>query len=348
MIVDDSIVVRAIIARMLAPYPDLEVVGSAGNADQALRLLAKTKVDVILLDLQMPGQDGLSALPRLIEESAGARILIVSSFCEAGAGAAIRALTLGAADTLLKPMTGSIGAPFADELLRRVRRLGHAPAAEPDRTLKASTVKEALSLSMRPARSGPIGCLAIGASTGGPHALSAFFAALPDQFTAPIVLTQHLPAVFMPYFAGQLAEIARRPTSVAEEGRPLRRGEIVVAPGEAHLVVRRTGKGVCTGIERGPAPSGGAPSVDPMFESVAAVFGTRAVGVVLTGMGRDGAQGAAHLAEAGGEILVQDAASSVVWGMPGAIARAGHASLIGPPGALAERIAQRARAASWN
>jgi two-component system chemotaxis response regulator CheB len=348
LVVDDSLVVRTILGRMIAQHRDLELVGLAGNVEQALTLLSVHRVDIILLDLEMPGRDGLSALPALIERGCGARILIVSSFCDSGASATVRALTLGAADTLHKPSTASIGGSFAEALLSRLRRIGHAPAQERDRSVRSAAVQESLTIPTLPARSGAIRCLAIGASTGGPHALTSFLSALPPAVDAPILITQHLPAMFMSYFAGQLQEIAGRKTHVARDGDFPLRGEIIVAPGDAHLTVRMTPAGPRVVIDQGPAPSGCAPSVDPMFSSVAEAYGSGALGVMLSGMGRDGAIGARELVAAGGELLVQDASSSVIWGMPGTVARAGIASLIGPPAALAERAAQRAGASAWN
>jgi two-component system chemotaxis response regulator CheB len=197
-------------------------------------------------------------------------------------------------------------------------------------------------------RAGPIACLGIGASTGGLHALSAFFGALPAGFTAPVLVTQHLPASFMPYFAAQLRDIAGRPTVVAQEGAPLRRGEILVAPGDAHIRLIRSGADVRIRLDRAPVANGCFPSVDPMFEAMAAIYGPTAVGVVLSGMGSDGSAGAAVLAEAGGEILAQDQESSVVWGMPGVVATAGLASAVLPPGRIARYIAARREDGPWN
>lgn len=348
LVVDDSIVVRTILTRMIDQHRDLELVAAAGSVDQALALLAVHRVDIILLDLEMPGRDGLSALPALIERGAGARILIVSSFCESGANATVRALTLGAADTLHKPSTASIGAPFADTLVTRLRRIGRAPTEERDRALRNTAAQESLSARTLPPRSGPVRCLAIGASTGGPHALTRLLSAMPRSFDAPILVTQHLPAMFMSYFAGQLQESSGRPARVARDGDRVADGEILVAPGDAHLTVRKGLAGPRVVIDTAPQPSGCAPSVDPMFASVAAAFGTDAVGIMLSGMGRDGAIGARDLVAAGGELLVQDASSSVIWGMPGTVARAGLASLVGPPAALAERVAQRAGLLAWN
>jgi two-component system chemotaxis response regulator CheB len=332
MLVDDSIVARSVITRILETRPEFEIVDTASNAEQALARLDRHELDIVLLDLEMPGMDGLTALPHLLERSRGARVLIVSSAAGEGAAATVKALTLGAADTLLKPGTGGFGNRFADMLVERLLRIGHAER----RTTAAARPAGGIEPPPR-SRSLPIECLAIGASTGGLHALSAFFRALPAAFDAPILVTQHLPAVFMPYFCAQMQDISGRKASLAADGSRLQRGELLIAPGDGHIKLVRTRNGVLVRLDRAPAVSGCFPSVDPMLASLAEAFGPAGVGVVLSGMGRDGVHGAAALVAAGGEVFVQDAESSVVWGMPGAIANAGLAAGVMP----ADRIAQR-------
>jgi len=340
LIVDDSIVVRTVMSRLFAERAEFEVVAAARNVAQALEELDKASVDIILLDLQMPGIDGLTALPQLIERSQGARILIVSSHAASGAESTVRALTLGAADTLQKPGAGEFGERFADILAERLRRLGHAPRLGQPRpaAIKAETPA---SIKLQPMRHGPVDCIAIGASTGGIHALTALFRSLASQVDAPVLITQHLPPVFMSYFAGQMQEIAGRPAVTAVDGMLLRRGHIVVATGDAHIRLVRMPDGVRIRFDRTPQPSGCTPSVDPMLAAVADIYGPTGIGVVLSGMGRDGAIGAGLLVSAGGEVIVQDAETSVVWGMPGAIARGGNASLVAPAERLADRLLQR-------
>lgn len=342
MIVDDSIVARTVLGRLLEARPEFEVTATAGNAAQALTMLASIEVDTILLDVEMPGIDGLTALPEILIAARGARVLIVSSAAEVGAMATVKALTLGAADTLLKPGAGSFAGRFADELVERLLRIGHprrdSPAPEPRTDVHPAFVKP---------RSDAIGCVAIGASTGGMHALSAFFKALDRAFRPPILITQHLPAVFMPYFAAQLQDIAGRPARVAADGARVTDGEIMVAPGDAHMRLMRMNGAVRVRLDQSPAASGCMPSVDPMLAAFATVYGAAGVGVVLSGMGRDGLIGARDLAAEGGEVLAQDAATSVVWGMPRGVAEAGIASAILPPAALAHRIADRARNSAW-
>ncbi len=337
MLVDDSIVARSVIQSILAPHPRFQVVATASGAAQALAELDRTPVDVVLLDLAMPGMDGLTALPDFVRR--GARVIVVSATAGKGADDCVRALTLGAVDTLEKPAAG-FGEGFANELVEKLARIGvEGPVAGP---AGAGAVPRDRPVALASTTTGAIDCVAIGASTGGLHALSALFAALDPGCDAPITITQHLPAVFMPYFAAQIATMTGRRCTVAREGETLHRGTILVAPGDAHLGLRAAQGEVRVRLDRTPAPSGCLPSVDPMFEAVAECFGARGVGVVLSGMGRDGLIGARRLVEAGGEVAVQDRATSVIWGMPGSVAAAGLAATVAEPAAIARRLAERA------
>ena len=332
LIVDDSAVARAALSRMVDEAPGFEVVAALDGARRAIDWLGSARVDIVLLDIQMPGLDGIAALPELVEASAGARIIVVSALAGDGARATIRALALGAADTLAKPDIDALGRQFGTVLIDKMLRLGKADAA-------AFSKARAPQL-LRPASKTSIECLAIGASTGGLHALAAFFDILPSSFDLPILITQHLPPTFMSFFADQLSSITKRNVRVATDGDTVKAGEVLVAPGDAHLRVQRIGSRVTVVLLDLAVPSRCCPSVDPMFTSVAGVFGDAAMAIVLTGMGRDGEIGAAAIAEAGGTVIVQDAISSTVWGMPGAVARAGLASLIAPPDALARYVSK--------
>ncbi len=333
LIVDDSAVARAALSRMISDAPAFEVVAALDGARRAIDWLATGSVDIVLLDIQMPGLDGIAALPELVDASGGARVLIVSTLAGDGARATIQALALGAADTLAKPEIGALGRQFGAVLIDKMLRLGKATPAAFAEAREPQLLRSVVET--------PVACLAIGASTGGLHALAAFFASLPPLFDAPILVTQHLPPVFMSFFADQLSTVSGRAARVAKGGETLKRGEIVVAPGEAHLGLMRTGRIVKAVLLNEAAVSRCCPSVDPMFTSVAKVFGDGAIGVVMTGMGRDGEIGAQAIADAGGTVIVQDAVSSAVWGMPGTVARAGLASLIAPPAGLACYVARR-------
>ena len=333
LIVDDSAVARAALTRMVSDAPNFEVVAALDGARRAIDWLGSAYVDIVLLDIQMPGLDGIAALPELVDACRGARIIIVSALAGDGARATIKALALGAADTLAKPEVDALGRQFGAVLIDKMLRLGKANPA----TFPAARMPQLL----RQAPDTAVACLAIGASTGGLHALAGFFANLPPSFDAPILITQHLPPTFMPFFADQLGTLSGRSVRVAADGDVVKAGDVLVAPGNSHLQIQRSGRRVKVKLLNLAVPSRCCPSVDPMFASVASVFGNTALGIVLTGMGRDGEIGAAAIAAAGGTVIVQDAVSSTVWGMPGTVARAGLASLIAPPEALARYASDR-------
>jgi two-component system, chemotaxis family, protein-glutamate methylesterase/glutaminase len=334
LIIDDSAVARAALSQMIDGGELVSLAGAVDGAARAISWLRDANVDVILLDLEMPDWDGIAALPELVTAGRGAKILVVSSTARAGAEATLRALAAGAADTLAKPAVGQLNQSFQALLVDRIVRLGRA--AIPD--------VEHIRFNLRPEQTTPIALLGIGASTGGLSALAAFFATLPRSFAAPIVVTQHLPPSFMPYFADQLAAMAGRFANVADEGRIIEPGEILVAPGARHLRVFRRGTNYVASLSDDPTPTRCCPSVDPMLSSMADAAGAEAAAVVLTGMGRDGTEGAARLVAAGGSVLVQDRASSAVWGMPGSIAKSGLACLAATPARLATHIARRGSA----
>jgi two-component system chemotaxis response regulator CheB len=341
MVVDDSLIVRSAFSRLIEQEEALILAAAVSTAEVALQLLASERVDVILLDLEMPGMGGLDALPKMIERAREAKILVVSSFTADGAEATVEALAQGAADTLQKPASGGFDQAYREKLVARIRALGRKPLR---REAKAATTPETPAPSLRVASRQPAEIVAIGASTGGIHALGQLFGALPQSLDLPILVTQHLPTSFIEAFRQQLEDVSGLETVCGEEGQPVLPGRIVIAPGDAHLLVVEKGAGFSIRLDRRPAPSGCMPSVDPMFASLALTHGRSALGVVLTGMGRDGTEGAVELVEAGGTLLVQNEASSAVWGMPGSIARAGLASAILHPLDLAARIATAATA----
>ena len=336
LIVDDSVVARTMMARTIAADPRFVVAGMVPDVRSALAFLATGVADAILLDIEMPGTDGLTALPDLLAAGRGAKVLVVSSSCDDGGKAAVQALALGAADTLVKPGIGAFAGRFGAVLVDKLARLVDL---EPSPPPVASPVTPLI-------HTDSYDIVAIGASTGGIHALSQVLRELSPRFTLPILITQHLPESFMPYFAAQVAVLAGRPCDVATDRMRLRPGRVVIAPGDAHLRVVSLGDGNASiRLTREASRSGCMPSVDPMFESVAAVFGARALAVVLSGMGRDGCDGARSIAAAGGSVVVQDRASSVVWGMPGAISACGAASVVLPPDEIGRLIAARKRPA---
>ena len=339
MIVDDSMVARAVLSRMIESDHDFEIAAVAGTAEDAIEALHSVSVDVILLDLEMPGAGGLKSIPRIIAVAGGARIMIVSSLADEGAEETVAALALGAADTLPKPGTGRFNGKFSEILLHKLKALGNSAPQLP--AAAASPPEPALGNPLRSMPADPIGILAIGASTGGIHALGTLFQHLPKRIGVPILVTQHLPALFMSVFARQLGVVAQREALVGENGMALLPDRIIVAPGDAHLTVEILGGSHVVRLTDGPSPSGCMPSLDPMLASAGAVFGPTSLGVVLTGMGRDGVEGAGKMVASGGSVLAQDAASCAVWGMPRAILEAGLACAVMPPDKLARRIAAR-------
>lgn len=338
MVVDDSMVARAILSRMIAADDGFEIVAVAGTAEDAITALGQIRVDIILLDLEMPGAGGLKSIPKILAAAHGARVLIVSSLAEEGAEETVAALALGAADTLPKPGTGRFNGRFSEVLLGKLRALGRAGPSVSPRAAASDSLAPGL---IRTMADGPVKLLALGASTGGIHALTSFFQALPARIGAPILVTQHLPEPFMAVFARQLAHAAGREALVAEDGLRLLPDRIVVAPGDASLAIDVSGGKMVARLVRRRSASGFLPSVDPMLASTGAMVGPEAVGVIFSGMGRDGLEGAMALVGAGGSVLVQDEATSAVWGMPRAVAEAGLASGVLPPARIASRIAHR-------
>jgi len=337
MIVDDSTVARAVLSRMVESDPAFEITAVAGTAEDAIEALAECRVDIVVLDLEMPGAGGLKSIPRIIAAGGGAKVMIVSSVAEDGAEQTVAALALGAHDTMPKPGAGRFNGKFSEILLGKLKALGYATVDRP----APVTAKGGVQSLLRAMPSDPIDVLAVGASTGGIHALGALFHALPREIGVPILVTQHLPIPFMSVFARQLGGVARRETLVAEEGMSLAPDRILVAPGDSHLTLEPSSSGPVVRLTHGRSSSGCMPSVDPMFASVGAMFGTGALGVVLTGMGRDGVEGASRLVACGGSVIAQDEASCAVWGMPRAILEAGLAYAVLPPDKIARRIASR-------
>lgn len=341
MIVDDSITARTVHSRIVEGDGAMTVVAIAGTAEQAIALLGAVRIDVILLDLEMPGIGGLDALPKILEIARGGRVLVVSSQTQSGAEQTLSALSLGAADTMPKPTSGSFGRDYREALLDKIRALGAAsPTHQP--SLKAvSPARRAVSAQCKPE------VLAIGASTGGIHALGLLFGSMSRRLDVPMLVTQHLPASFMPVFARQLTVASGYEAAIADDDAEVLPGRILIAPGDAHLTVRLRAGRPRIKLENTPQASGCTPSVDPMFASLSEVYGRATMGVVLSGMGRDGLQGARQIVAAGGTIFAQNEESCAVWGMPRAVADAGLAAAVLPPDEIAGRIAGAVGAAAW-
>ncbi len=328
MICDDSMVIRAAIARILEADPEIRVVAKVANGRAAVDEIRRTPVDVVILDIEMPVMDGMAALPLLLAADPGVRIIMASTLTTRGADIAMRALRLGAADYVPKPSTiGTQGDEgFRRELLEKVKGLARLrrPGSQPGRPRPAIT--------LRPAPAAAARLLAIGSSTGGPQALFTVVQGLGKGLGVPVVITQHMPPTFTPILAEHITRLGFMPCTEARDGEALVAGHLYLAPGDRHLLVEGGRTGLRAKLTTGPPENFCRPSVDPMLRSASAACEGRVLVAMLTGMGHDGLAGTRQVIEAGGCAVGQDEASSVVWGMPGAVVQAGlcHAVLALP------------------
>jgi two-component system chemotaxis response regulator CheB len=324
LVVDDSPIFRNYWRKLLSDQPDLEVIGHGENGQVAIEKSLAMKPDLLIIDIEMPVMDGLTAIPLLLKDRPELRILVASSLTKAGSGPAIEALARGAADYLAKPQgqaaTDSLET-LRSELLQKVRAIAKRP--EPTKTAPPSHLASTK-------RGGPISAIAIGSSTGGPNALEIVLKSIPSHCTPPIFITQHMPKYFLTALAARIGKIANRPCREPVDGEVIKEGHIYVAPGDVHLQFRRSGPQIEAILANTQPENYCRPAVDPMFRSLANIYSSELLAVVLTGMGEDGAKGARDIVERGGQVIVQDEATSVVWGMPGAVAKAGLASKVLP------------------
>ncbi|MBV8870434.1 MAG: chemotaxis response regulator protein-glutamate methylesterase [Acetobacteraceae bacterium] len=336
MVCDDSVVMRAALARALESDPAVRVVARVADGKQALAEAQRQPIDVVVLDIEMPVMDGLTALPLLLRAVPRLRVLMASTLTTRGAEVTLQALRLGAADYVAKPsaIAGQSAELFQRELLDKVRAL----APRRPRPVNARPASHAAPATPRPAPVAPPRLLAVGSSTGGPQALLALFGALGRAVPVPVVLTQHMPAAFTPILAQHITRAGGLPCAEAADGEALLPGRIYLAPGDRHLLVERAAAGARARLSTAPAVNFCRPAVDPMLESAAASFEGRVLVVMLTGMGRDGLEGTRRVIEAGGAAIAQDEASSVVWGMPGAVVQAGLCHAVLPLDAIAPRL----------
>jgi two-component system chemotaxis response regulator CheB len=345
MIVDDAAAVRRVLAQWIKAEPDLCVVASLADGREALAEIERIEVDVVVLDVDMPGLDGIAALPLLLAKRPDLVAIMVSALTRRSAEVSLRALALGAADYVSKPdaITAYSTREFQREFISKVRALGRGRALRrrlgppamarpvPPLPKRERTDNVALVPPPRPfARSAPR-AIVIGASTGGPQALTALLARLSDAIDrAPVLIAQHMPPTFTTVLAEHLSRVAGRGTHEAEDGEPVLPGGIYVAPGGRHMRVERSGSAVRIALGDDAPINFCRPAVDALFASAAAVWGPATLAVVLTGMGADGMRGAGEVVAAGGSVIAQDEATSVVWGMPRAVAQAGLCSAVLP------------------
>lgn len=367
LVVDDSVVIRRLVSDVLAGDPDIEVRGTAANGKIALAKIPQLNPDIVILDVEMPVMNGLETLVALRALYPKLPVIMFSTLTERGAAATLDALERGASDYVAKPANmGSVIAsmeavrvqliPKIKSLAARGQRvpdpaahLAAMPTARPRASLARGLSAGPTAASngapgTRPPSHGPLArvdIVVIGVSTGGPDAVTTVISALPKDFPVPIVLVQHMPPVFTALFAKRLDSKSPLTVSEARAGDRPTPGTVLIAPGDFHLRLRADRLGVIATLDQGTPENYCRPAVDVLFRSAPETFGAGVLAVVLTGMGSDGARGAACIVEAGGSVIVQDQATSVVWGMPGAVVAAGLAAEVLPLRAVAKAIQMR-------
>lgn len=356
LVVDDAVIFRRLVSEELSKDPELEVVGTAANGRIALAKLSQTNPDAVILDVEMPEMDGLATLKELRKTYPRLPVIMFSALTERGASATLDALSLGASDYFTKPTGDNLESSLAvirEQLIPEVKTLCAAARARiASQELKgvagaplglASTNRPSQSVQRPASKPRPIEILAIGTSTGGPNALAEVFSQLPVDLPVPVVIVQHMPPMFTRLLAERLTAQFHIPTQEAVSGSALRPGAAWIAPGDHHMIVVRQGTEVRTFLNQDPPENSCRPAVDVLLRSVAKTYGANSLTVILTGMGQDGLRGCEVIRETGGQILAQDETSSVVWGMPGAVARAGLANRVMPLSLIADEILHRIR-----
>lgn len=341
LIVDDSAVVRRMLTDILSAEADIEVIGAAPNAVLARSRFEATHPDVVTLDVEMPDTNGLELLTEFRKKAPSLPIIMFSSLTQRAAATTLDALSRGASDYVTKPsQMGSRDEAIAhirNNLVPKIRAL--ATRRRVSLLPKAASLRPPPPTGIRAASR--LSVLAIGTSTGGPNALAEVFRALPGNLSVPIVLVQHMPPLFTRLLADRLSTESKIRVKEAVAGDVLEPGKAYIAPGDYHMRVVREGVRVVVALDQGPQEHSCRPAVDVLFRSVAQVYGAHTLAVILTGMGYDGLRGCEMIRGAGGQIVAQDEATSIVWGMPGAVARAGIADAIVPLDRVAGEIHQR-------
>ncbi len=361
MVVDDSVVIRGLISRWIDAEPDMTVVGSLRTGLDAVNQVERISPDVAILDIEMPDLDGISALPQLLAKKRNLVVIMASTLTRRNAEISFKAMSLGAADYIPKPeSTREISAAdiFKHDLLQKIRNLGArtrrlksvaspslaptthaAPAAPVARPAPAPVTATPSKLVTRPFSPSMPRALLIGSSTGGPQALMALVAEIGSVIDrVPVLITQHMPPTFTTILAEHLARAAKRPAHEGIDGEPVKAGTIYLAPGGKHMRAAKQGANIVIALDDGPPVNFCKPAVDPLFTSGIDVWQGGVLAVVLTGMGSDGMRGGKEVVAAGGNVIAQDEATSVVWGMPGAAANAGICSAILPLNQIGSKI----------
>ena len=359
MVVDNSVVIRGMISRWIGAEPDMEVIASLRTGLDAVNQIDRVKPDVAVLDIEMPELDGISALPQMLAKKRDLVIIMASTLTRRNAEISFKALSLGAADYIPKPESTREAAAadiFHHDLIQKIRHLGArarrssshvaSPASAPvlDRPREALVRPVPAPVTHLPLARRPFSMLAprvllIGSSTGGPQALMSLVAEIGpviDRF--PVLITQHMPPTFTTILAEHLARASRRPAHEAVDGEIVKAGRIYLAPGGRHMRVVRHGADIAIALDDGPPVNFCKPAVDPLFNSAIDVWQAGIMSVILTGMGSDGMRGGKEIVAAGGSVIAQDEATSVVWGMPGAAANAGICAAILPLNQIAPKL----------
>ncbi len=357
LVVDDSVVIRKIVSESLAQDSEIEVVGLAANGKIALQKIPNLKPDIITLDMEMPEMDGLETLDHLKKLHPGIPVIMFSTLTQKGAAATLDALARGAVDYTGKPsnLSGNRGGveQIKVDLIPKIknicaRRLKRPPTSAPGTTSSSIVTPKEIPkkpvLSQPPSGISRIDMVAIGVSTGGPNALSDLMPAFPSDFPVPIVITQHMPPHFTKLLAERLSSKSHLEILENKPGMELKPGRAVIAAGDYHMTVHRNGTTLETGANQSPPENSCRPAVDVMFRSVSDLFGKNLLTVILTGMGQDGLKGCEYAKNKGGRVIVQDEATSVVWGMPGFVAKAGLAESILPLDKIGLAIIQMCQA----
>jgi two-component system chemotaxis response regulator CheB len=350
LVVDDSAVIRGLVTRWLSGEGDIEVVGAAVNGKDGVDHAEKFKPDLIILDMEMPVMDGVTALPAIRKVAPNARVIMASTLTQRGAEVTIKALAAGASDYIPKPDASQLAgtADYKRELLAKVRSLGARAVSAANRSQAYSMASLALSGARANAPPAPTlrvvtqklipEAIFIGSSTGGPEALREVIEGLAGKLRVPVFITQHMPPMFTKILADHLTKQTKASVVEASDGLQAQPGVFYIAPGDRHMIISRHLSVTRINLSDAPPENFCRPAVDPMFRSAAETYGEKALAVILTGMGQDGLLGAKPLVTKGVQLIAQDEETSVVWGMPGAVARAGLATACKPITEIAPAI----------
>lgn len=342
LIVDDAVMVRSRLSKILARDPEIEVAGVAATGQIALAKLTQLQPDVVILDLEMPDLDGLQILSRIRQINADLPVIMFSTMTTRGASVTLDALTLGASDYVTKPSqlgdATDVNQYLQDTLLPKIKALSRKAIQKKSLSVTPVPISPA---NFQKDDQATVEMVAIGVSTGGPNALATLLSELPSNFSVPIAIVQHMPPMFTKLLAERLTTKCPLPVREAIAGTTVCPGTIWLAPGDYHLSVKQIGGMVKLAVDQTPPQNSCRPSVDVLFESVGQVYGNRALGVIMTGMGQDGLRGCQQIRDHNGQILAQDEASSVVWGMPGFVVNAGLANAVLPLEQMMSEILRR-------